>query len=154
MSTSNVGEISLKQPLDSWNVWHWQLMPALARLTLFMSVVGNGIDIARVTDRAEGITLSFQVILRLLTTALATACGLWGWWRLAAVRQALVTRRGILAISLIACALAASLTSHDPKVAFFVAWALGTYLLTTLTCLSLFGIERTLLDALLGLCRS
>lgn len=123
----------------------------LARLTLFAAVLGNGIDIARLDDRAEGVTLSFQVILRLITTGSACVCGTWGWWRLAEVRAALMTRRGATALALVSCALVASITSASPKVAFFVASGIGFYMLLTLTCLSLFGIRRTLMDANLAL---
>lgn len=126
-------------------------MPMLVRLTLFISVLGNGIDIARVSDRAEGITLSFQVVLRLVATGAALVCGAWAWWRLADVRAALVTRRGIVAMAMVSFALAASITSASPKVAFFVASAIGVYMLLTLTCLTLFGIRRMLMDALMAL---
>ncbi len=129
----------------------WQLMPMMARLTLFVSVLGNGIDIARVDDRAEGITLSFQVILRLIATGAASLCGAWAWWRLAEVREALLTRRGIVAMAMVGFALSASVTSVSPKVAFFVASAIGVYMLLTLTCLTLFGIRQTLMDALMAL---
>ncbi len=113
--------------------------------------MGNGIDIARLDDRAEGVTLSFQVILRLITTGSACVCGAWAWWRLAEVRAALRTRRGVVAITLVSCALIASITSSAPKVAFFVAAAIGVYMLLTLACLTLFGIRRTLMDANLAL---
>ena len=129
----------------------WQLMPMFARLTLFVSVLGNGIDIARVDDRAEGVTLSFQVVLRLLATGSACLCGAWSWWRLAEVREALMTRRGLVGLTMVSCALCAAATSPSPKVAFFVAVAIGMYMLLTLTCLTLFGIRRTLMDALMAL---
>ena len=137
--------------IERMGVGSWQLMPLLTRLTLFVAVLGNGIDIARVDDRAEGITLSFQVVLRLVSTAAALVCGAWAWWRLAEVREALTTRRGIVAMMMVACALFASVTSVSPKVAFFVASAIGVYMLLTLTCLTLFGIRQTLMDALLAL---
>ncbi len=126
-------------------------MPLLCRLTLFIAVLGNGIDIARVDDRAEGITISFQVVLRLVATAMASVCGAWAWWRLAEVRQALLTRRGLVAMSMVGCALLASVTSVSPKVAFFVASAIGVYMLLTLACMTLFGMRRMLMDALTAL---
>ncbi len=52
---------------------------------------------------------------------------------------------------MVGCALAASITSVSPKVAFFVASAIGVYMLLTLACLTLFGIRRMLMDALLAL---
>lgn len=137
--------------IEQLRVGSWQLMPMLARLTLFVSVLGNGIDIARVDDRAEGVTLSFQVILRLVATGSACVCGAWAWWRLAEVRAALMTGRGMIGMALVGCALLASVTSGSPKVAFFVAVAVGVYMLLTLTCLTLFGMRRTLMDALLAL---
>lgn len=133
------------------DVGAWQIMPMLTRLTLFVSVLGNGIDIARVDDRAEGITISFQVILRLVATGAALVCGAWAWWRLAEVRAALCTRRGMVAMTMVGCALSASITSVSPKVAFFVASAIGVYMLLTLTCLTLFGMRRMLMDALMAL---
>lgn len=136
---------------DRMRVGSWQLVPMVARLTLFVSVLGNGIDIARVDDRAEGITLSFQVVLRLVATAAASVCGAWAWWRLPEVRAALMTRRGVVAMTMVGCALVASVTSVSPKVAFFVASAIGVYMLLTLTCLTLFGIRKTLMDALMAL---
>ena len=148
---STTGSYPVQKIFDPVRVGAWQLMPMMARLTLFVSVLGNGIDIARVDDRAEGITLSFQVVLRLVATAAASVCGAWAWWRLAEVRAALVTRRGLVAVTMVCCALSASITSVSPKVAFFVASAIGVYMLLTLTCLTLFGIRQTLMDALMAL---
>ncbi len=129
----------------------WAIMPQLVRLTLFASVVGNGIDIARVTDRSEGVSLSFQVVLRIVTTLSASLCGAWGWWRLPEVRQALMTRRGIITGMVIVGAYAAVATAPSPNVAFFVATAFAVYTLLTLTSLVLFGLTGTLWTALIGL---
>ncbi|MCC6512358.1 MAG: O-antigen ligase family protein [Pirellulaceae bacterium] len=148
---STASDYPYQKLIDGWRVSQWALMPLLARLTLFTSVLGNGIDIARATDRAEGVSLSFQVVLRILATGAATVCGVWGWWRLPEVRAGLKSRRGWLAMALVICAFAAAATSPAPKVAFFVAHALGVYMLLTLTCLTLFGIRRTLMDAMFGL---
>lgn len=148
---STAGSYPLQRLANRLDIGSVQLMPMLARLTLFVSVLGNGIDIARVDDRAEGVTLSFQVILRLVATAAASVCGAWAWWRLAEVRAALCTQRGVVAMTMVGCALTASITSVSPKVAFFVASAIGVYMLLTLTCLTLFGMRRMLMDALMAL---
>jgi exopolysaccharide production protein ExoQ len=126
-------------------------MPMLTRATLFLSVVGNGIDIARATDRDEGVSLSFQVVLRIVTTLVATGCGAWGWWRFAAVRAALKSVRGILALGLVFCMFAAASTSPSPYIAFFVAHAVVAYMLLSITCVVLQGLRRTIMDAMLGL---
>ena len=127
------------------------LMPMLTRVTLFLSVLGNGIDIARATDRDEGVSISFQVILRIVTTMVATLCGAWGWWRFAEVRQALTTRRGLIATGLVACVYGAALTSPSFFVAAFVAHAVLAYMLLSVTCVVLFGLKATVLDATIAL---
>lgn len=124
----------------------WALMPIIVRITLFLSVLGNGIDIARATDRDEGVSLSFQVILRITTTLAATLCGAWGWWRLVEVRSALRSHRGLVVVVIVLCAFAAASTSPSPYVAAFVANAVAAYLLLTVTCVVLWGFKRTIMD--------
>ncbi len=126
-------------------------MPTLSRITLFLSVLGNGIDIARVADRSEGVTISFQVLLRIFTTFFATVCGMWGWWRFQEVRQSLISYRGLFACLLVAGALSSAITSPSPKVAAFVAIAIGSYLLLSITCVVMFGFVQVLKDVLMAL---
>ncbi len=114
-------------------------MPVFGLIVLFLAVFGNGIDINRDVDRSQGVSISFQVVLRIVVGLSALFTGLWGWWRLPAVRQLMVTYRGWLMIGFVVFAYIAVPNSPERPVALFVATMMLGYLLLTMTCLVLFG---------------
>ncbi len=117
------------------------IVPSIAITLLFLAVSGNGIDIARNVDRSLGVSLSFQVLFRIGVGLCALGVGVWGWWRLPAVRQMLQTNRGWLVIAFICGAFLSIIASPEKPVSLFVASMVLGYTLLTLTCLALFSFK-------------
>ncbi len=126
------------------------IMPWIGIVILFLAVFGNGIDITRDVDRSRGVSISFQVVLRILVGACALAVGIWGWWRLPAVRGLLTTGRGWLVVSFIVGAFLAILQSPERPVALFVASMVLGYTLLTLTCLTLYDFKTIAMTVMLA----
>ena len=126
------------------------IMPWIGIVVLFLAVFGNGIDITRNVDRSQGVSISFQVVLRIFVGTCALGIGIWGWWRLPAVRRLLTTTRGWLVVSFICGAFLAIAQSPEKPVALFVASMVLGYSLLTLTCLTLFNFKTIVMTVMLA----
>ena len=126
------------------------IMPWLGIAVLFLAVFGNGIDITRNVDRSQGVSLSFQVVLRIFVGTCALGIGVWGWWRLPTVRRLLTTTRGWLVVSFIVGAFLAIIQSPERPVALFVASMVLGYSLLTLTCLTLYDFKTIVMTVMLA----
>lgn len=105
-------------------------------------------DITHDADRSVGVSLSLQVLFRIVVTLSAAGLGCWGWWRLPGVRSLMINHRGWLFMLLAIGTFLAVPTSDEPLVSLFVAFSSLAYMLLCLTCLCLFGLKRLLLDSM------
>lgn len=126
------------------------ILPMIAITVMFLAVFGNGIDITRNVDRSQGVSISFQVLLRIGVGLSALAAGAWGWWRLPTVRRLLQTHRGWLIFVFICGAFLSILQSPEKPVSLFVALMVLGYSLLTLTCLSLFSFKTVSITVMLA----
>lgn len=130
---------SIRKPLLSVAIF-----PQLLQLALLLAVFANGIDIAR-SDRAQGVSLSPQVLARIALAIVSLGLGAWGWWRLETVRKIMMTARGWVFLLFVASQCISVPMSIEPKTAGFVAMAMMSYGLLVTSALVVLGIRRTIL---------
>jgi exopolysaccharide production protein ExoQ len=124
------------------------IMPIASRVVLFLAVFGNGIDITHGVDRGQGVSLSFQVVLRIATGLGALAIGSWAWWRMPTVRKLLYSYRGWLVLAFICFAYGAVINSVELPVSLFVATMLLAYTLLACACITMHGFRVIVMDVL------
>jgi O-antigen ligase len=82
------------------NVFTTSLYAMALRASLFLIVFAANIDVARIERLNVDVSVTPQVILKLILLGGLGILGVWGWWRNAKVRQYLLSVPGILLVGL------------------------------------------------------
>lgn len=128
-----------------------QVYASLVRFCFIAIIVSNNIDISRSARSDEAVSLSFQVVLKLVLVGLSLVITAWGLVSRPSLFRALETVPGALVLLLAIWHFVTCLTAVMPTVALASALAFAGLMFLTIANLQIHGPKQVFFDCMLGM---